>query len=134
MSQEKMTGLAFDASQVAPATLSDPIPPGWYPSEITDCEVVPVKGRNGGTRVKVEFTVISGDFKGRKFFGSINNKNANAQAQEIGQKELSALCHAVNVIHVTDTKQFIGKLLQVKVKVKPEDKEGGYDAANEPKA
>ncbi len=134
MSQEKMTGLAFDASQVAPASISDPIPAGWYNAEISDCEVLPVKGRNGGTRVKFDFTVISGDFKGRKFFGSINNKNANPQAQEIGQKELSAICHAVNVIQVSDTKQFIGKTLQVKVKVKPEDKEGGYDAANEPKA
>lgn len=134
MSQEKMTGLAFDASQVAPASISDPIPPGWYNSEITDCEVLPVKGRNGGTRVKFEYTVIDGEYKGRKFFGSINNKNANPQAQEIGQRELSAICHAVQVIQVSDTKQFIGKTLQVKVKVKPEDKEGGYDAANEPKA
>lgn len=134
MSEQKMTGLAFDASQVAPASISDPIPAGWYNSEITDCEVLPVKGRNGGTRVKFEFTVIDGEYKGRKFFGSINNKNANAQAQEIGQKELSAICHAVQVIQVSDTKQFVGKVLQVKVKVKPEDKEGGYDAANEPKA
>lgn len=129
---QKMTGLAFDASQVAPSVAYDPIPPGWYNSEITDCEVVPVKGRGDNTRVKVEFTVIDGEHKGRKLFGSINNKNANAQCQEIGQKELSALCHAVNVIQVQDTTQFIGKFLAVKVKVKPADKE--YDASNEPKA
>ena len=131
--QQKNTGLTFDASTVAPSTVFDPIPPGWYNAEITDAEVVAVKGRGSNERIKMEFQVMDGEHKGRKFFGSINHKNANAQAQEIGTKELSAICHAVNVIHVSDATQFIGKCLQVKVRVKPEDKEGGYDAQNEPK-
>lgn len=130
--QQKNTGLSFDATNVQPASVSDPIPAGWYPCEITDCEVIPTKGPGKGTRVKFEYTVLSGDYKGRKFFGSINNKNANAQAQEIGQKELSAICHATGVIVVSDTAQFVGKMISVKVKVKAAD--GEYDASNEPRA
>jgi Protein of unknown function (DUF669) len=131
MSETKNTGLSFDARTVEPQAAFDPIPAGWYNVEITDAEILATKGRNGGSRVKVEFTVLDGEFKGRKVFGSINNKNTNAQAQEIGQRELSALCHATGVIVIEDLKQFVGKMLQVKVRVKPATAE--YDAANEPR-
>lgn len=129
---DKNTGLTFDASTVEPQQAFDPIPAGWYKAEITDAEVLATKGRNGGQRVKTEFTVLDGEYKGRKIFGSINIKNANPQAMEIGLRELSALCHATGVIQVSDTKQFVGKMVELKVRIKAA--EGDYEAANEPRA
>jgi hypothetical protein len=133
--QQKVTALSFDASGIAPQKPIECIPAGWYPCEISDAEVKATKGRSGGKRANFEFTVTAGDYKGRKIFGGINVTNANPQAQEIGQRELSAICHAVGIINVSDLAAFIGKQLHVKVKLKkatPEEVEKGYEDRNEP--
>ena len=132
---QKVTALTFDASTVAPQAAAEIFPAGWYNCEITDAEVKATRGKSGGTRANFELTVTSGDHKGRKVWAGINVKNANPLAQEIGQRELSAICHAVGIINVSDLAQFVGKHLQVKVKVRKastEDKEKGYEDRNEP--
>lgn len=132
---QKITALAFDATGIDPQKPIEILPPGWYICEISDAEVKATRGKSGGTRANFEFTVIAGDFKGRKMFAGINTKNANPQAVEIGQRELSAICHATGIIVVTDLAAFIGKQLQVKAKTKKasdEDKEKGYEDRSEP--
>lgn len=131
----KSTALTFDASTIAPQTTNEIIPPGWYIAEISDAEVKATKGRAAGKAAAFEFTILSPEAKGRKVFANINVQNANAQAQEIGQRELSAICHAVGIINVSDLQAFIGKQLQVKVKTrkaKPEEIEKGYEDRSEP--
>ena len=133
--QQKVTALSFDASGIVPQAPLEIIPAGWYNMEITDAEVKATRGKSGGTRANFELTVTTGDHKGRKVFAGINVKNANQQAQEIGQRELSAICHATGIINVSDLAAFIGKQLQVKVKVRKAtdaDKEQGYEDRNEP--
>ena len=117
--QQKNTGLDFNAHDIEPSQEIDNLPNGWYNSEITDAEVLPTKGKGNNERVSIEYTVLDGDFKGRKVWGSINNKHSKAQVQEIGQRELSAVCHATGVMVLSSAAggvaQFIGKMLQVKV-------------------
>lgn len=127
----KNTTLDFDASTVKPSTATDPIPPGWYDSQITDAEVIATRGKGGGTAVKIEYTVANGEHKGRKFWGNYNTKNANAQTVEIGTRDLSSVCHAIGTILIKDVSVMVGKQLQVKVKIKPGDDQ--YDAKNDPK-
>lgn len=132
---DKITALSFDATNIEPQKPIEVIPAGWYNCEISDAEVKATRGKSGGTRANFELTVTTGDYKGRKFFAGINVKNANAQAQEIGQRELSAICHSVGIVNVSDLRAFVGKQLQVKVKVRKaseEDKEKGYEDRNEP--
>lgn len=135
---DKITALNFNAASVEPAKANEVIPAGWYPCEIIDAEVKPTgkSKANKGLGAYFNFKVLSGDYKGRVIFGTcINVQNASAQCQEIGQRELSAICHAVGIINVSDLAAFIGRTLEVKVKVKratEEEKEKGWEDKNEP--
>jgi hypothetical protein len=130
MSQEqKMTAFSFDASTVTPEKPLEILPSGWQNFEITDASVVATRGAAAGRQVIFEMTVCDGEFKGRKVWHRINAQNKSAKAQEIGQRELSAVCHAVGIINVSDLTPFVGKRLQGRVKVVAATED--YDAKNE---
>lgn len=112
---EKITAFQFDASTVEPQKPNDPLPKGWYDVEVADASIEATKGRGAGRRAVFEYTVLTGDHKGRKVWGGINVKNSNAEAEAIGQREMSSLCHATGVIRVSDLREFVGKQLQIKV-------------------
>lgn len=113
----KLTGLRFDATQVAPQQPMEAVPTAWYPAVISDGEVKPTNG--GGTRLALEFTIIDGPFKGRKAWDGFNLENASAQAQQIGQQQFSAVCHATGVLQVTDVQQLYQKPFDLKLKLDP---------------
>lgn len=69
------------------------------------------------------------NFQGKKIYTRLNLRNANATAQEIGYKQLSAICHAVGVLQVADSAQLHNIPFKVKVKLRPA--EGQYEASNE---
>ena len=124
---QRFTKFAFDASTVAPQAALEVIPAGWYRCEFTDGGIEPTKDGKG-KRLALVATVLDGDYKGRQVFDGLNIENPNAQATEIAQQQLSAICHAINQIKLTDVKQLFKKPLQIKVSVKAAD--GEYDAAN----
>ena len=131
----KNTALSFDASKVAPQTPMDILPVAWYHCEITAAETKATKGAKPGKTAAFEFTILAGEHKGRKLFANLNYENASAVAQEIGQRELSSICHAVGIVVVTDVTPFIGKQLQVKTKTRkatPAEIEKGYEDRSEP--
>lgn len=124
-----MATLNFDATTVAPDTgTGDPIPAGWYNVMIDESEAKPTKAE-GGVRLSLRFTVLDGQYAGRKIFTGLNIRNANPVAQEIAYKQLSAICHAVGILQVQDSQQLHGKPLKVRVKVKPAS--GDYEASND---
>jgi hypothetical protein len=124
-----MAQLNFNAAAVEPATgRPDPVPGAWYSCAITESGIKPTKD-GVGLRLELVFTIIDGEFKGRKIFEGLNIKNASAQAQEIAHKQLSAIAHSVGVLMVEDSSQLHNIPLKVKVKVKAA--EGSYDARNE---
>jgi hypothetical protein len=126
-----MAQLNFDAAGVAPNTgQPDPIPAGWYNAAIDESEMKPTKD-GAGTYLQVRYSVLDGQYAGRKVYDRLNLRNSNPQAQEIAYGTLSAICHATGVIQVADSQQFHGIPLKIKVKVSPAD--GRYEASNEVK-
>ena len=130
-----MAQLNFDASQVAPSEALEAIPAGWYNAQMTASEMKPTVDGTGAY-LQAEFTVLSGDYAGRKLFDRINLQNKNPVAVEIGYKTLSAICHAVGVIQVQDSQQLHGRPLQLKVSLRaagPGADGKHYEASNEVK-
>lgn len=122
-----MGGQQFDATQVEPNAAYEPMPAGYYPMMITDSEMK--DSQSGGQYLKLTVEVCDGPMKGRKVFTNLNLVNSNQQAVDIARRDLSAICHAVNVLQPQDTQELHYKPFVGKVKVRPA--QNGYDASNE---
>lgn len=122
-------GQAFDANTVDPAADFEPIPDGEYLAMIIDSDVCDTKSGTG-QYLKVTHQIIDGPFNGRYIFANLNIVNQNATAQQIGQAQLSSICHAVGVLHaIQDSAELHNKPMVIKVKYVPE--KDGYRAKNE---
>lgn len=126
--------LNFNAANVDPTPSFTPIPAGVYLAQVTESDVKATKAGNGNYAA-FTIEVLEGDFKGRRVFTNINISNSNAEAERIGQKMLSQLCHAVGVLQLTDTTQLHNRPMRVKVVVKKDEQYGdknevrGFEAA-----
>jgi len=100
----------------------EPIPAGIYQAQIKSCEQ---KATNDGTGIRLNFgfSILAPTNAGRMVFAGLNIKNKSEKAQEISLGQLRQIMEAVNLSNVTDTDQFIGKSLQIKVKVKAATKD-----------
>lgn len=125
-----MALLQFDARQVAPDQGFDTVPAGWYNVMVDESGIKPTKDGTG-TLLNVRYTILDGQYQGRKIFGRFNIRNSNPTAQEIAYKQLSALAHAVGVLEIQDSEQLHGRPLKVKVKLVPASEDGKYEAKNE---
>lgn len=118
----------FDANSVNPATDFEPLPAGKYVAIITDSEMKSTKS-GSGNYLELTFQVIDGPFKGRMLWSRLNLDNPNAQAVQIAQGELSAICRAVGVMQPKDSLELHNLPLLVTVKCKKRDDTG--DVVNE---
>ena len=118
----------FNAANVEPAVDFDPIPAGKYLAVITTSEMKPTKTGNG-TFLDLTFQVLEGQYKNRMLWSRLNLDNPNAQAVQIAQAELSAICRAVGVITPKDSIELHNLPLLVTVKVKKREDTG--DLMNE---
>ena len=103
---------AFDARTVDPATELGALPSGEYIVAITDSAMESTKAGDGQF-LKLVFSVLDGPHKGAKVFDRLNLVNRNQTAVEIAQRALSAICHAVGVMAVTQSEQLHDRPLQV---------------------
>jgi hypothetical protein len=71
------------------------------------------------------------EYKGRKLFNNYNLENANAQAQEIGQRQFASLCRAIGVSEVEDSEELHFKSYRVKIGLGKPSKDGQYPARAE---
>ena len=122
-----MGGNQFDANQVEPNTAYEPLAAGFYPMMITDSEMKDSK--SGGQYLKLTIEVCDGQSKGRKVFSNLNLVNSNQTAVDIARRDLSSICHAVNVLTPQDTQELHYKPFVGKVKVSPA--QNGYEASND---
>lgn len=126
-----MGNLNFDATDVAPNTAFDPLPPGWYAMRVIAAEMVP--SDSAGDMLKVEHEIIAErhpDFANRKVFSRLCiNHPTSEKAREIAQRTLSAIAHSIGKLKLADTDDLLGQAVQVKLKVRPAD--GKFDAGNE---
>lgn len=131
--------LSFNATEVQPASSDfEPIPAAWYQFVIEKSELKPTKAGTG-SMVSIMAKVQGPTHAGRVVFGNINYQNPNPQAQEIGQRQLSALCHAIGVLNLNNVAQLCGIPFEARVKITAptynvaNDKDSGvlYEARNE---
>ncbi|NBW75520.1 MAG: DUF669 domain-containing protein [Sphingomonadaceae bacterium] len=126
-------GGSFDASQVEPKGDYRPLPPGEYKVQITSSEFCQTSTGNGH-QLKLEMEILEGDQAGRRLYDRLNLDNPNAQAVEIAQRTLSAICHAVGKLSVQDSEELHMLPMIAVVIVKPErtGKDGRtYSTSNE---
>lgn len=119
-------GGTFDATQVEPQGDFTPIPPGEYKVQIISSEMVETSAKNGHM-LKLELEIVEGDQAGRKLFDRLNLDNPNAQAVEIAQRTLSAICHAVGKLSVQDSEELHMLPMIAVVKVDPPRSANGKD-------
>ena len=99
-----MAQLNFDANNVEPADTFDVLPKGKYLCMAVASEIKPTT--NGtGEYLEITFEVLDGQGKSRKIWERLNIRNANKKAEEISQRQLSALCRAVGVLNLQDSNQ-----------------------------
>lgn len=126
-----MAFLNFNAQSVAPQEQFECVPAGSYAAYIAESEIVATKS-GSGQMLKLNWRIADGPMKGRMVFDRINIVNANPKAEEIGQRQLSTLCHAVGVMQLTDTQQLHGVTCSIRVTVR-KDETGQYGDQNEVK-
>jgi hypothetical protein len=109
--------LSFDANTVQPASADfEPIPGGWYQFVIEKSELKPTKAGTGAM-ISLMAKVQGPTHANRVVFGNINYQNPNAQAQEIGQRQLSALCHSIGVLNLNNVGQLCGIPFEGRIKI-----------------
>lgn len=118
----------FDSSKVEPKQSFSPLPAGDYlvAAEASDIKETAAKT---GKMLTFTFTVLEGQYKGRKVFERLNIINPNPQAVEIAQSQLSALCRAAGVVKLLDSAQLHGIPVVAVVKYVPP--KNGFDEKNE---
>lgn len=99
-----MASLAgFDASAVEPQSAFEPIPAGKYLALISESEMKPTK-TGTGQYLQLTFVILdNGPYSGRHIWTRLNLQNSNRTAEDIAQRELSAICRAVNVLRPQDS-------------------------------
>ncbi len=106
----------------------EPIPAGDYLAQVVESDVVPTKAGTG-SQLKLKWLVLDGEYSGRFIFDRVTLTNPNAQAMEIGRKQLNTICHAVGLTHVGDSVELHDRPAVITVRIKPAD--GQYAASNE---
>jgi hypothetical protein len=112
-----MASLNFDATNVAPSDSFAPLPAGTYIAQVTDSSIKPTKSGTG-TILNLTWTILDGQFANRKVFDRVNIQNANPEAEKIGQRQLSSICHAAGVLKLADSNQLHGRPCKITLKIR----------------
>jgi hypothetical protein len=123
-----MATINFNAAEVTPAQSFDPLPAGDYLVYIKDSDMKPTAAGNG-YYLELTLEVLDGPHTGRLIWDRLNLDNPNQKAVEIAQRTLSAICHAVGVLNVSDSAELHDKPLVAKVVI--EEPRGDYAARNQ---
>lgn len=118
----------FNASEVNPNDQYAPLPAGNYPVVITESSMRDTKN-GSGNYLALTMEVCEGEFQGRKIFHNLTRENQNVMAREIGDRQLSQICHAVGVMNPRDSEELHFKPLLAVVKIRKGD--GQYADRNE---
>ena len=92
----------FNASQVEPQSVPEPIPAGNYLVRIVESLEKHTQKRTG-KYVEFVMEIMDGPYFGRKLWARLNLVNQNQQAVAIARSQLSAICHAVGVLTPNDS-------------------------------
>lgn len=121
-----MPQFVFDASKVSPQSDRSAVPPDTYSVIITGSEIKTGKTASD-KQLSFNMRIIEGSLNGGSIFQTLNIVHSNPTAQQIAQSELSALCHAIGILNISDTTQLHGRPFKVKTSVR-----NGTDKAGQP--
>ena len=114
-----------------------PLPEGWYNAKITSTEIKNFKD-SSGQYVSIRFDITGPTHQGRVVFSNITIKHNDLERENKGRGYFGNLMRACALNHVTDTDQFVGKNLSIKLGITEArvDKNTGktYEAGNSVKA
>lgn len=119
--------LDFDATSVEPSQNLAPLPPNDYEVMATEAKMAPLKSGNG-YGLFLTFQVLSGEFKGRRVWQTLNIRHTNPKASEIAKRDLSALCRAIGIMKPHYCTELCNHPLVVTVRVRQQE---GYAPSNE---
>lgn len=105
-------GMSFDANTVEPADFSA-LPAGDYPAMITASEWKTSK--SGDQYLALTLQVIEGHHSGRFLWHNLNIMSSSAKAQDIAQRELSAICRATGKMKISDSAELHDHPVIIKV-------------------
>lgn len=105
---------AFDATKVDPTQGAGQLPIGRHPVIITESDVEGTKGGGSGMLV-LTLKIIDGPQTGTTGPYRLNLYNQNPQASQIAERQLSAICHAIGVLNVTESEAMHAKPFMVDV-------------------
>jgi hypothetical protein len=111
-------GGTFDASGVEPNAPLEALPPGDYKVQILQSEMRVTKAGTG-QMLWLDMEVLEGPLQSRHVYDQLNLINPNPTAEEIAQRTLSAICHAVGKLQVSDSEELHFLPMIVKVAVRP---------------
>ncbi len=117
-----MAQMNFDASGVEPAAPMELLPPGKYVAQIVQSEMQPTK-QGDGQMLWLELDILDGPHRGRKLWDRLNLVNRSQQTVEIAQRQLSAICHAIGQIQVSDSEQLHFKPVLVTLAVEADSRD-----------
>jgi len=129
-----MAQLTFDANNVAASEGFDVLPKGKYLCMAVASQIKPT-AKGTGDYLEITFEVLDGQGKGRKIWERLNIRNVNKKAEEISQRQLSALCRSVGVLNLQDTDQLhnIPVVLDIDIEQRegyePQNRVKGYGAS-----
>jgi hypothetical protein len=114
-----------------------PLPEGWYSATITKTDIRSYSD-NSGKYMSARFDITGPTHQGRVVFSNITIKHNDSEKEERGRRYLGDLMRACGLNRVTDTDQFVGGNLSIKLGVTEArtDKNTGktYEAGNSVKA
>lgn len=100
----------------------EPLPAGWYTASINSAEVKTTK--SGGKMISLKYEIIGPTHAGRFVFGNLNIRNASPKAEEIGRQQLGDIMRAIGLTRLSDTDDFIGGKLSIKLKLTQSEQYG----------
>ncbi len=134
-----MGNMDFDATNVEPNAPMDAIPSGKYIAKIAETEIKETKSGKG-KYLQITLEIVEGQFKGRKVFDRLNLWNASAQAKEIAEKTLSAICHSIDILKIRNHEELKNNIVEIKVDKRTYEEYGeqnevkGYSSAGKDRA
>ncbi len=114
----------FNANNVEPTQAFEPLPNGVYDAVLIRSELKPNKKGNGNN-LHLTFQILSGKYQNRKLWDVLCVDNPSAQARQIAQGHLSAICRAVGNHTPNDSSELHDKPLKIVVKCVKQD-DGSY--------
>lgn len=95
-----------------------PIPGGEYLAQITDSDMKPTKN-NDGEYLELEYTIIEGDYAGRKVWTRLNLQHKSDKVVEIANRQFAAVREATGILAPTDSAQLHNRPHVIRVEFIP---------------